>query len=55
MKVGEEIELYCCWAHGQERFSDAPKKELNLVIELATFQLENEFVWKERQYVSVKK
>ena len=55
MGIGEDLELYCCWAHGQERFSDAPKKELNLVIELDTFQLGSEFEWKERQYISVKK
>lgn len=55
LRIGEDLELYCCWAHGQERFLDAPKKELDLVIELATFQLGNEFEWKERQYISVKK
>lgn len=26
MEIGEDVELYCCWAHGQKRFSDAPKK-----------------------------
>ncbi|WP_339296941.1 hypothetical protein MKY92_16450 [Paenibacillus sp. FSL R5-0623] len=35
MRIGEDLELYCCWAHGQERFLDAPNKELDLVIELA--------------------
>lgn len=48
METGEEIELYSCWAHGRERFVEAPIKEL-------TFQLENEFEWKERQYILVKK
>lgn len=55
MEIGEDLELYCCWAHGQKRFSDAPNEELDLVIDLATFRLGNEFEWKERQYISVKK
>lgn len=55
MEIGEDLELYSCWAYGQERFSEAPKKELDLVIELSTFRLENEFEWKEYQYISVKK
>lgn len=24
MRIGEELELYYCWAQGQERFLDAP-------------------------------
>lgn len=55
MASGEEIELYSCWAHGQERFVEAPDKELDLVLDLSTFRLENEFEWKERQYILVKK
>lgn len=55
MEIGEDIELCSCLAYGQERFSDAPKKELNLVIELATFQLGDEFEWKQQQYIMVKK
>jgi hypothetical protein len=55
IKTDESLELYSCWANGQERFSDAPKKELNLIIELSTFRMENEFEWKERQYITVKK
>ncbi|WP_028612565.1 hypothetical protein [Paenibacillus harenae] len=55
MGNGEDIELYSCWAYGQERFADTPKKELDHVLELSTFQLENEFEWKERQYIRVKK
>lgn len=55
IEKGDDLELYSCWAYGQERFSDTPRKELDLVIELSTFQLGNEFEWKERQYISVKK
>ncbi|KZS48850.1 hypothetical protein AWU65_24390 [Paenibacillus glucanolyticus] len=55
MELGEDSELYSCWASGKERFLDAPKKELDLVIELSSFRLENEFEWKERQYIRIKK
>lgn len=55
METGEEFELYSCWADGLERFNDMPKKELDLVIELTTFTLGNEFEWKERQMIRVKK
>lgn len=53
MGAGEELELYSCWADGQERFTDTPRTELNLVLELSGFQLEDEFEWKERQYIRV--
>lgn len=55
MEIGEELELYSSWAHGRERFLETPKTELDLVLELSTFRLENEFEWKERQYICVKK
>ncbi|RED66331.1 hypothetical protein [Cohnella lupini] len=55
VEIGEELELYCCWAHGKERFLEAPNKELNLALELSTFRFDDEFEWKERQYISIKK
>jgi len=54
LEIGEEVELYSCWAHGRKRFFETPKKELDLVLELSTFRLENEFEWKERQFIRVK-
>ncbi|WP_256757564.1 hypothetical protein [Cohnella sp. WQ 127256] len=53
MELGEELELYSCWAHGRERLLEPPNKELDLVLDLTTFRLENEFEWKERQYIRV--
>ncbi|MDQ8738065.1 hypothetical protein [Paenibacillus sp. LHD-38] len=55
MEIGEELELYSCWAQGRERFLETPKKELDLVLELSTFRLGNEFEWKDRQFIRVKK
>lgn len=28
MKIGEDLELYCCWAHGQERFFACSNKRI---------------------------
>lgn len=53
MKQGEEFELYSCWAVGNERFSESPKKELDLVIDLSTFSLDKEFDWKSQQFIRV--
>lgn len=55
MEIGEELELYSCWAQDRERFLEAPLKELELTIELSAFQLSDEFEWRERQYILVKK
>ncbi|MFD1175138.1 hypothetical protein ACFQ3W_02280 [Paenibacillus puldeungensis] len=55
MEAGEEVELYSCWAFGLERFSESPIREHNFEIELSSFQLGNEFEWKKRQYIRVRK
>ncbi|MDQ6423549.1 hypothetical protein RB620_29485 [Paenibacillus sp. LHD-117] len=53
LAIGEEAELYACWAEGLERFQDEPRKELDLEIELSTFQLNHGFEWQVRQYIRV--
>ncbi|GGF62366.1 hypothetical protein GCM10010912_04380 [Paenibacillus albidus] len=55
VELGEELELYSSWAHGRERFTDTPKKELDLVLQLSTFHLGGEFEWKDRQFIRVRK
>ncbi|MDT3427668.1 hypothetical protein J2Z22_003231 [Paenibacillus forsythiae] len=55
MEPGDSIELYSCWAHGAERFLEPRQPELDLVLDLSTFRLEEEFAWRERQYILVKK
>ncbi len=55
MEPGEEVELYSCWAHGSERFLEPRRKELDLMIDLTTFRVEDEFHWEERQYIVVRR
>lgn len=55
MESGEEVELYACWAHGMNRFAEPRKSKLDLVLDLRTFELGEEFEWKEKQYIVVKK
>ncbi|RED40640.1 hypothetical protein [Paenibacillus sp. VMFN-D1] len=54
LEIGEELELYSCTAYGCERFSDLPNKD-DLMIDLSTFQLGDNFEWKERQMIRVRK
>lgn len=55
MEIGEEVELCSLWAFGLDRFTEPPLKELDLEIDLSSFQLGNEFEWKNRQYIRVRK
>jgi hypothetical protein len=55
LESGEEVELYACWAHGMDRFLEPRNSKLNLVLDLNTFEVGEEFEWQERQYILVKK
>lgn len=52
---GEHAELYACWAHGMERFEEPRNRKLDLVLNLNTFELGEEFEWQDRQYIVVNK
>ncbi|MVP01224.1 hypothetical protein [Paenibacillus lutrae] len=53
--TGGFVELYAAWAHGMDRFSEPPDRSLDFTLDLNTFELGDEFEWKERQYIMVKK
>ncbi|MNI27857.1 hypothetical protein D3C73_816130 [compost metagenome] len=47
----EPVEIYTCWS-GEE--SDEPNNDLNLVIDLLSFELKEGFELKEKQYIQVR-
>ncbi|TYP69724.1 hypothetical protein [Paenibacillus methanolicus] len=53
LEPGEHAELYACWANGKDRFEDPPKHELDTVLDLNAFTLDEGFDWQEHQYISV--
>ncbi|WP_042162749.1 hypothetical protein [Paenibacillus gorillae] len=53
LRSDEYVELFSCWTDGMDRFKDAWKKEMDLVLDLCSFELGNEFEWKECQYIKV--
>ncbi|MFF2090301.1 hypothetical protein [Paenibacillus sp. NPDC058174] len=53
LRTGEYLELFSCWTDGMDRFKNASKKEMDLELDLSSFQLGNEFEWKECQYIKV--
>jgi hypothetical protein len=55
LEPGEEAELFACWADNSGRFPEPRNPELDLVLELNTFELGEEFEWKQQQYIRVKK
>lgn len=54
LKTGEELELYSCTDYGFDRSWELPNKD-DLMIDLSTFQLGDNFEWKERQMIRVRK
>lgn len=54
LKTGEELELYSCTDYGFDRSWDLPNQD-DLLIDLSTFQLGDNYEWKERQLIRVRK
>ncbi|GIO53999.1 hypothetical protein [Paenibacillus cineris] len=54
LEIGEELELYSCTDYGFDRSWDLPNQD-DLIIDLSTFQLGDNFEWKERQLIRVRK
>lgn len=55
LERGGEIELYAGWDDGRGSFDEPSNTSLDLVLDLSTFELGEEFLWQERQYILVKK
>lgn len=55
LEIGEEIELFSCWADGMERFREAAKLEPDLMLEISELLQAEEFEWRRQQYIVVKK
>ncbi|WP_046229152.1 hypothetical protein [Paenibacillus algorifonticola] len=55
LEIGEQIELFSCWADGSERFEEAAKLEPDLTLKLTELLQAEEFEWRTQQYIVVKK
>jgi len=51
LQAGEAFELYQSWIDGLVNEVELPEQEPDFVLNLSTFQLGEQFDWRERQYI----
>ncbi|MEC0242490.1 hypothetical protein P4H66_22010 [Paenibacillus dokdonensis] len=55
LEAGGEIELYAGWDDGMGRFDEPRNRSLDLILDISIFELGEQFIWQEKQYILIKK